>query len=133
MLIGGDSPEAIKRISRWGNGFISGGAGPDAARQGYSVAEQAWKDAGRPGKPRFVAATYYGLGPDAAEKAAQYIRHYYAFMGPMADRIASSVPSTTEAVKGTLQAFSDLGVDELILWPTIPDLNQVELLAEIIA
>ena len=134
LLIGGYSPEAIKRISRWGNGFISDGSrDPEAARQGYSVAEQAWKKAGRPGKPRFVAATNYGLGPDAAEKAAQYIRHYYAFTGPMADRLASSVPSTTEAVKGTIQAFSKAGVDELILWPTIPDVNQVELLARIIA
>ena len=133
LLIGGNSPEAIKRIGRWGNGFISGGGGPDAARQGYSVAVQAWKEAGRPGKPRFVGATYYGLGPDAAEKAAQYIRHYYSFIGPMADRIAGSVPSTPDAIKGAIRAFSDVGVDELILWPTIPDLNQVKLLAELMA
>jgi alkanesulfonate monooxygenase SsuD/methylene tetrahydromethanopterin reductase-like flavin-dependent oxidoreductase (luciferase family) len=132
LLIGGNSPEAIKRVGRWGNGFISGGGGPDAARRGYSAAEQAWKEAGRPGKPRFVGATYYGLGPGAAEKAAQYIRHYYSFMGPMADRLASSVPSTPDAVKGAMRAFSDAGVDELILWPTIPDLNQVELLAELV-
>ncbi len=132
LLIGGNSPRAIKRIGRWGNGFISGGGGPDAARKGYSAAEQAWKEAGRPGKPRFVGATYYGLGPDAAEKAAQYIRHYYSFIGPIADRLASSVPSTPDAVKGAMRAFSDAGVDELILWPTIPDLNQVELLAELV-
>jgi len=132
LLIGGNSPRAIKRIGRWGNGFISGGGGPDAARKGYSAAEQAWKEAGRPGKPRFVGATYYGLGPDAAEKAAQYIRHYYSFIGPIADRLASSVPSTPDAVKGAMRAFSDAGMDELILWPTIPDLNQVELLAELV-
>jgi len=132
LLIGGNSPRAIKRIGRWGNGFISGGGGPDAARKGYSAAEQAWKEAGRPGKPRFVGATYYGLGPDAAEKAAQYIRHYYSFIGPIADRLASSVPSTPDAVKGAIWAFSDAGMDELILWPTIPNLNQVELLAELV-
>lgn len=133
LLIGGNSPESIKRIGRWGNGYISGGGGPDRARQAYSAAEQAWKDAGRSGKPRFVGATYYGLGPGAAEKAAEYIHHYYAFMGPMADRLASSIPSTPDAVKGAVRAFSDVGVDELIFWPTIPDLNQVEQLAELIA
>ncbi len=132
LLIGGNSPEAIKRIGRWGNGFISGGGGPDAARQGYSAAEQAWKEADRPGKPRFVGATYYGLGSGAAEKAAQYIHHYYSFLGPIADRLASSIPSTPDAVKGAIRAFSDVGVDELIFWPTIPNLNQVELLAELI-
>lgn len=133
LLIGGYSPEAIQRIGRWGDGFISGGGGPDAARQGYSAAEQAWKQAGRTGRPRFVGATYYGLGLDAAEKASQYIHHYYSFIGPMADMIASSVPSTPDAVKSAMQAFADVGVDELIFWPTIADLDQVEMLAELVS
>lgn len=132
LLIGGYSPEAIQRIGRWGDGFISGGGGPDAARQGYNTAQQAWKQAGRPGKPRFVGATYYGLGPDAAEKASQYIHHYYSFIGPIADMIANSVPSTPDAVKSAMRAFADVGMDELIFWPTIADLNQVEMLAELV-
>ena len=37
-----------------------------------------------------------------------------------------------EARELVMRAFSDAGVDELILWPTIPDLNQVELLAGLI-
>jgi len=102
------------------------------ARQGYEVAEQAWKEAGRAGKPRFVVGMYWGLGPNAAERAASYIRNYYAFMGPMAEQIATSLPSTPEAVKGALQAFADVGVDEVICWPTIPDLDQVDLLAAIV-
>jgi hypothetical protein len=52
-------------------------------------------------------------------------------MGPMADAIANSVPSTPEAVKGSIQAFADVGVDELVLWPCIPDLDQVDRLAEL--
>lgn len=132
LLIGGYSPTAIKRISRWGDGFIAGGAPPAMARQGYDLAEQAWKTAGRTGKPRFVACMYWGVGPDAAERIGAYIRNYYAFMGPMAEQIASSIPSTPEAVKGAIQAFADVGADELICWPCIPDLDQVDRLAEII-
>jgi alkanesulfonate monooxygenase SsuD/methylene tetrahydromethanopterin reductase-like flavin-dependent oxidoreductase (luciferase family) len=132
LLIGGYSPAAIKRISRWGDGFIAGGAPPAMARQGYDLAEQAWKTAGRTGKPRFVAAMYWGVGPDAAERIGAYIRDYYAFMGPMAEQMASSIPSTPEAVKGAIQAFADIGADELICWPCIPDLDQVDRLAEII-
>jgi alkanesulfonate monooxygenase SsuD/methylene tetrahydromethanopterin reductase-like flavin-dependent oxidoreductase (luciferase family) len=132
LLIGGYSPVAIHRVSRWGDGYIAGGAPPPMARQGYEVAEQAWKDAGRSGTPRFVAATYWGLGPDAAERAGTYIRNYYAYAGPMAEQIASSVPSTPEAVKGAIQAFADVGVDELMCWPCIPDLDQVDRLADLI-
>ena len=132
LLIGGYSPAAIQRVSRWGDGYIAGGAPPPMARQGYEVAEQAWKAAGRAGTPRFVAAMYWGLGPNAADRAGAYLRNYYAFMAPMAEQIARSVASTPEAVKGAIQAFADVGVDELICWPCIPDLDQVDRLADLI-
>ena len=133
ILIGGYSPAAIRRVGRWGNGFIVGGAGPEMARQGYRLAEEAWKAAGRPGKPRFVGALYFGLGPNAAERAGNYIRHYYAFAGPLAEQIADSLPSSPEAVKAGIQAFIDIGMDELVLWPCIPDLDQVDRLAELVS
>jgi alkanesulfonate monooxygenase SsuD/methylene tetrahydromethanopterin reductase-like flavin-dependent oxidoreductase (luciferase family) len=132
LLIGGYSPAAIQRVSRWGDGYIAGGAQPPMARQGYALAEQAWKEAGKTGKPRFVAATYFGLGPDAAERAGAYIRNYYAFTGPMAEQIANGLPSTPEALKGAMQAFADVGVDELICWPCIPELEQIDRLADLV-
>lgn len=132
LLIGGYSPAAIKRVSQWGDGYIAGGAPPAMARQGYEVAEQAWKAAGRAGKPRFVTGMYWGLGPNAAERAGAYIRHYYTFMGPMVEQMVSSVPTTPEAVKGAIQAFADVGVDELICWPCIADIDQVDRLADLI-
>jgi len=132
LLIGGYSPTAIKRISRWGDGYIAGGAPPPIARQGYELAEQAWKDAGKAGKPRFVAGMYWGLGPNASERVGAYIRNYYAFMGPRSEQMASAIPATSEAVKGAIQAFADIGVDEIICWPCIPDLDQVDRLAELI-
>lgn len=132
VLIGGYSPAAIQRVGRWGNGFIVGGGGPQMAQQGYQVAQEAWKAAGRPGKPRFVGGMYWSLGPNAAERAGAYIRHYYSFLGPMADQIANSVPSSPEALKGAIQAFADIGMDELILWPCIPDLDQVDRLVDML-
>jgi alkanesulfonate monooxygenase SsuD/methylene tetrahydromethanopterin reductase-like flavin-dependent oxidoreductase (luciferase family) len=132
LLIGGYAPHAIQRVGRWGDGLIVGGAGPDMARQVFALAEQAWKAAGRAGKPRFVACMYWGLGPNAAERAGAYLRNYYAVMGPLAEQIARSVPSTPEAVKGAMQAFADIGADELMCWPCIPDLDQVDRLAELV-
>ncbi len=131
ILIGGYSPAAIQRAGRWGVGYIAGGAPPEQARVGYEAALDAWTQAGRPGKPRFVGAAYFGLGENAAERGAVYLRDYYGFMGPMAERIAGSFPSTTEAVRATMQAFAAVGADELVLWPTIAELDQVDLLAEL--
>ena len=133
ILIGGNSPAAIKRIARWGKGFISGGGGPQMAQQGFAQAEAAWKAAGKAGKPRFVACSYYGLGEQAQEHINSYITHYYSFMGPMAQQLANSVPRTPEAIRDAIQAFADSGVDELILWPCIADLDQVHRLADIVA
>lgn len=132
LLIGGYSPAAIQRVSKWGDGYIAGGAPPPMARQGYELAEKAWQDAGKPGRPRFVAGMYFGLGPNAAERAGAYIRNYYAFAGPMAEQIATGLPSTIEAVKGAIKAFSDVGVDELVCWPCIPDLDQIDRLANLV-
>jgi alkanesulfonate monooxygenase SsuD/methylene tetrahydromethanopterin reductase-like flavin-dependent oxidoreductase (luciferase family) len=132
VLIGGYSPAAIQRVGRRGAGYIAGGAPPAQARQGYEVALAAWKEAGREGTPRFVGASYFGLGEDARAKAGSYIRDYYSFMGPRADAIANGLPATAEAVKATIQAFTDVGADELILWPCIPELDQVDRLAELV-
>jgi len=132
LLIGGNTPAAMQRVSRWGDGFIAGGGSPEMARQGYALAEQAWQAAGRAGKPRFAAGMYWSLGSNAAERASEYIRNYYAFIGPMADQIANSVPSTPEALKAAIQAFADVGVDELICWPCIAELDQVDRLADLI-
>ena len=102
LLIGGSTPAAVRRVARWGDGFIAAGASPEQARQLYGLAEAAWTAAGRPGRPRFVGGTYWALGPGAAERAAAYIRDYYAFLGPMAEGFAASIPSTPEAVKAVI-------------------------------
>jgi alkanesulfonate monooxygenase SsuD/methylene tetrahydromethanopterin reductase-like flavin-dependent oxidoreductase (luciferase family) len=133
VLIGGYSPPAIRRVGRWGDGFITGGvADPAMARQFYSIAEEAWRAEGRSGRPRFVGGVYYALGPNAAERAGAYIRDYYAFMGPMADTLAQSVPSSPDAIKGAIQGLADAGMDELVCWPCVAELDQVDRLADLV-
>jgi alkanesulfonate monooxygenase SsuD/methylene tetrahydromethanopterin reductase-like flavin-dependent oxidoreductase (luciferase family) len=133
ILIGAYSPQAIRRVGRWAEGFIAAGAGDlSMTRQAYAIAEEAWRDAGRPGRPRFVGGMYFALGPDAANKAAAYIKDYYAFLGAMAEGFARSIPSSVQTMKGAIQGFADIGMDELICWPCIPELDQVERLAQLV-
>ena len=132
ILVGGYSPIALRRAGRLADGFIAGGGPPEQAQAAHGVVEEAWRNLGRAGKPRFVTATYFGLGPNAADRAADYIRSYYAFLGPAVEGFAQSIPSTPEMVKGTIQAFADVGADELVLWPCIPDLDQVDRLADLL-
>jgi len=132
ILLGGGSPAALKRAARWGNGYISGGGGAQRAIPAYQIVQDAWREAGRPGKPRFVGCGYFGLGANARERGSQYIRHYYGFLGPYADAIVSSLPVSPEAITSFIQAFTDAGADEVVLWPTIAELDQVDRLAQLV-
>lgn len=133
VLIGGYSAASVRRVGRWGDGYISGGGSPTQSAELYRTAEEAWKAEGRPGKPRFVGSFYFGLGPNALEKASAYIRDYYAFMGPRVEMMIQSLPTTPEAVQQAIQARLDVGMDEIMGWACIPELDQVERLAEVVS
>src|SRR6266487_3230271 len=132
ILIGGYSPVAIRRVGHWGNGFIAGGRDPKGTQQFFQLAEESWKAAGRPGKPRLVGCFYYALGPDAKERASAYLRNYYTWLGPMVEMMISNLPMTIDAIKQRIQAYADIGADEVIIWPCTPDLEQLDQLAELV-
>jgi alkanesulfonate monooxygenase SsuD/methylene tetrahydromethanopterin reductase-like flavin-dependent oxidoreductase (luciferase family) len=132
ILIGGYSPAAMRRVGNWADGYIAGGGTVEQARELYRVAEESWRAAGRAGKPRFVGAFYFGLGSNALERASASIRDYYAFMGPGVEGMIRALPTTPDAVQRAIQSRLDAGMDEIIAWPCIADLDQVDRLAEII-
>jgi alkanesulfonate monooxygenase SsuD/methylene tetrahydromethanopterin reductase-like flavin-dependent oxidoreductase (luciferase family) len=132
LLIGGYTPVSIQRVGRWGDGFISGGVrDPEQVRQLFDLAEESWRTEGREGKPRLVASLYYALGPNA-DRGGDYIRDYYSYFGPGADDMARSIPSTQEALDNLIRGLGEVGADEVVCWPTVAELDQVDLLAELV-
>ena len=132
LLIGAVSPRALARVARWGDGFIAGGGGPEAARASYDSVLEQWDEMGREGRPRFVSASYFALGGDADDRVASYINDYYSFMPEYADVIANAAPSSPQQVRDTLKAYEDVGIDEFLLWPCNSSLDQVDRLADIL-
>jgi hypothetical protein len=57
---------------------------------------------------------------------------YYAFLGDFAGQMAEWIPKDANAIKATVKAFEDAGIDELILDSTVDDPDQVDKLAEIV-
>jgi hypothetical protein len=47
--------------------------------------------------------------------------------------MARSIPSSPEEIEGLIQGFGDVGADEVVCWPTVAELDQVDRLAEIIS
>jgi alkanesulfonate monooxygenase SsuD/methylene tetrahydromethanopterin reductase-like flavin-dependent oxidoreductase (luciferase family) len=132
LLIGGYTPVSIRRVGRWGDGFITGGVrDSEQVRQLFDLAEESWRAEGREGRPRLVASLYYALGPNA-DRGGDYIRHYYSYFGLGADDMARSIPSSPEAVDDLIRGFGDVGADEVVCWPTVAELDQVDRLAELV-
>jgi alkanesulfonate monooxygenase SsuD/methylene tetrahydromethanopterin reductase-like flavin-dependent oxidoreductase (luciferase family) len=129
ILVGGRSDKVVERVVRWGVGYTAGGGGAELMAPIAKKVRAAWAEAGREGEPRLVALTYFALGPDA-EEGRSYIKDYYAVVGPRADRMAASLPTSTETLKEVVSSLADLGVDELVCDPTIARLDQVDRLAD---
>jgi alkanesulfonate monooxygenase SsuD/methylene tetrahydromethanopterin reductase-like flavin-dependent oxidoreductase (luciferase family) len=133
LLIGGRSQAAVARAGRLADGYIASPYEPSGIPPLYRVVEEAWKAAGKPGRPRLVGIFFFALGPNGAEAALSYMRDYYAWRGALADQLARNVLTTREAIATTLRGFADVGMDELLMLPCLPGIDQVDRLADIVA
>lgn len=132
LMVGGQVGASFRRAAEHGDGWIMGGGTPEAMKEGKANVQAAWKEAGRDGEPRVMGLAYYGLGPNGEEHAEQDLKHYYAWLGDeIAGAIAGSAATDADTVKGYLAAFEEAGCDELIMFPTSPEAEQVDLLAEV--
>jgi alkanesulfonate monooxygenase SsuD/methylene tetrahydromethanopterin reductase-like flavin-dependent oxidoreductase (luciferase family) len=129
ILVGGMVDAAFRRAAEYGDGWIMGGGTPDAFAEARGKLLAAWNDGGREGTPKAASLAYFGLGDTAEDDARSSIGHYYAWLGDYAEGVVSSVATSEEMVKGYVQAFSEAGCDELILFPSSADPEQVDLLA----
>jgi alkanesulfonate monooxygenase SsuD/methylene tetrahydromethanopterin reductase-like flavin-dependent oxidoreductase (luciferase family) len=125
ILLGGYTPQALKRVGRLADGYISGGgADPIQVKQLYQVALESWRKANRPGDPRFVGAIYVALGPqEEVDKGKKYLHDYYG-------ERAVNLKTTPQEIETTVHALADIGMQELILWATVPDLDQLNYIAD---
>lgn len=132
LYIGGGTDAAVRRVVEFGVGYTAGGLPPDAVADMIKRVQAAWEDAGREGRARIVALAYFGLG-DTLDESHAALMDYYAPRGEeVATMIADSALRTPDAIEGAVAAFADVGVDELILDPTVSSPDQVDLLADVV-
>src|SRR5205823_3615308 len=127
------SGQAFARTARWADGYVHGGGPPRAFAAAASKAWSAWTDMARPGRPQMWGQGYFALGGDTAEHGAGYLRDYYAFTGPFAEKIAAANLTTAQAVKEFVRGYEEAGCDELVLLPTTADLSQLDRLADVLS
>jgi len=133
IILGGATEASFRRVARIADGWIMGGGTPDMFAQYAASVDQAWQEAGRPGRPRKLTLAYFALGPDARAQAEHYLLDYYAWLGDIANMIAAGAAIGPEMVRAYAAAFEANGCDEVIFVPTASRLEQVSLLAEAFA
>lgn len=131
LLVGGTSGPAYARMAQLADGWIHNGSPAKIFRRQLDEARAAWADAGRPGEPQVWSMAYYALG-DATERGRNYLLDYYAFTGPFAQKIAEGLLTSPLELREYIRAYEDAGCDHLLLFPTVPELEQLSLLSDVI-
>jgi alkanesulfonate monooxygenase SsuD/methylene tetrahydromethanopterin reductase-like flavin-dependent oxidoreductase (luciferase family) len=131
LLVGGMSGPAFARMARYADGYAHNGGPPRAFERAAASARAAWSDLGRPGQPLLWGQGYFALGEE--DKGEAYLRDYYAFTGPFAEKIAAGNLTSPRAIRDFVRGYEEAGCDELVLFPTVADLTQLERLAEALA
>lgn len=134
LLVGGANDASFLRMARYADGYVHGGGPPRTFARAADSARTAWSELGRSGAPRFWAQGYFALGDvDTVERGRAYMRDYYAFTGPFAERIAEGMLATPQAIAQFVRGYAEAGCDELVLFPAVADLAQIDLLADALA
>jgi alkanesulfonate monooxygenase SsuD/methylene tetrahydromethanopterin reductase-like flavin-dependent oxidoreductase (luciferase family) len=131
LMFGGIAPAALARMARHGIGYVGASFPPAMVAPSFDAARTAWKEAGREGQPKLTAIAYFAF--DDYETGRANVYDYYSVAGDqIAGLVADNVSFGADRVRATMKAFEDLGADELILNPTVPDLGQIGKLAEVV-
>ena len=131
LLVGGSSGAAFARMARYADGYAHGGGPPRAFAGAVARAEAAWRDLGRPGRPRLWGQGYFALGD--VDRGNAYLRDYYAFTGAFSERIVAANLTSGRAIKDFVRGYEEAGCDELVLFPTGSDPAELDRLAEAVS
>ena len=131
LIFGGAVPASFERVARWGIGYVGASAQAPMVAPDFEATRATWAKAGREGSPYLVAIAYFALGD--TEQGQANVFDYYSIAGDeIARLITGGVAAGPGRVKDTVAAFADIGADELILNPTVGDLEEITRLADIV-
>lgn len=132
LLIGGHSEQAVRRTVAYAAGWTGAGGGPGRAEPMVARVVDAWRAAGRTGDPRLLGLAYFCADAAKTDASDSYLRSYYAYSGSHADTIAEGAVRTPARIRGIVDEFAAIGMNELTFAPTVPHLAEVDRLADLV-
>ena len=132
ILFAGEPRLAAPRAVRWNAGYTIGGAPPEQAAASATEFRRLYAERGGAGTPRIAALTYFSLGDEHTDESVRNLRTYYAHLSDWAEAIAQGAARTPADIVTRVRAYEDAGIDELLLDPTVPNVDQVDRAADIV-
>jgi alkanesulfonate monooxygenase SsuD/methylene tetrahydromethanopterin reductase-like flavin-dependent oxidoreductase (luciferase family) len=132
ILIGGASDPALRRLVRHGDGLISGGVKPAVFAFEAFAASQAWAGAGKPGRPRLVASTWFASSEASGDQAEANLESYLRHGGPPAT-VIGPIARGRDGIEAVFREYREQGADEVLFFPLLDELGELEFLADAVA
>jgi alkanesulfonate monooxygenase SsuD/methylene tetrahydromethanopterin reductase-like flavin-dependent oxidoreductase (luciferase family) len=133
ILVGGYVDAVARRVAAWGDGYMAPGGGePAKVAELWQRIGEAWTAAGRTGRPRWVGASYFALGPEAEQAARAHVARWYGFDPALQEKRLRGIPVTADAVEAAIELQASMGVDEFVLRSCSTDLRGLDALAELV-
>jgi alkanesulfonate monooxygenase SsuD/methylene tetrahydromethanopterin reductase-like flavin-dependent oxidoreductase (luciferase family) len=125
---------SFRRAGRLADGIMTWSFRPEPEVQRWRIriTEEAWQQAGRPGRPKILAAMYFALGDHAENRLKSFLKSYYAYSDLTLEMALLAETYTPQAVKDAIAAYADAGVDEILFSAADPGIDQIERLAELV-
>jgi alkanesulfonate monooxygenase SsuD/methylene tetrahydromethanopterin reductase-like flavin-dependent oxidoreductase (luciferase family) len=130
IWVGGSSEPAMKRALDIGDGYLFGTPGPERMAQMTPWLREETAKRGNTDYP-IAGLAYVAVGDDPAkalEQGVHQLIRYYGKLWREPSEICHAGPG--EAIAEVVATYAESGIDLLYVFPQIPDLAQVERLAE---
>ncbi|MGY1667308.1 LLM class flavin-dependent oxidoreductase [Geodermatophilus sp. SYSU D00696] len=132
VLVGGASGPALRRMLAYGNGYVAGGIKPEFFAFEAAAALGAWAGAGRPGRPRIVAGSWVARSLDPDDGASRWLASFFRTGAPPM-MVNAGVWRGADGVRAQIETYAAQGADEVVLFPCVADLAELEWLTEVVA
>ena len=118
-------------MARYADGYAHNGGPPRAFARAAASALAAWSDLDRPGRPLLWGQGYFALGDERG--ARRTCATTTPSPAPSRRRSPPATSPPPRAIRDFVRGYEEAGCDELILFPTVADLDQLDRLAEVLA
>lgn len=133
LLFGGLSTAALRRMARWGIGYVFAGTLGEAPAA-FETARRLWREAGRAGEPLLIAEIDVAPGPESTRAAARRaISRYFAYSPELASSELTHLATTETAIAEAVRTARTAGADEVVFACWSDDPGQVDRLAQVVS